>query len=57
MMVRVLAEEQKARLRKIDRQAWMREESDGIVEKRPIRPAGVILAILVLAVFGQMVLV
>lgn len=57
MLVRVLADERKAQLRQVDRLAWMREETESDFVKSPIRPAGVIAAILALVVVGQMILI
>ena len=56
MLARVLADERRAQLRKVDRLAWMREEIESESEDRPFRPAGLIVAILALVVLGQMVL-
>jgi hypothetical protein len=56
MLARVLADERRAQLRKVDRLAWMREEMEGETEDRPYRPAGLIVAILALVVIGQFVL-
>ena len=56
VLARVLADERKAQLRKVDRQAWMREESGSEFSDRPFRPAGLIVAILALVVVGQLVL-
>jgi hypothetical protein len=57
MMARILADERTAQLRKVDEFAWMREETESDFVKSPIRPAGVIAAILALAAVGQMILI
>jgi hypothetical protein len=56
-MAQVLADERTAQLRRVDELAWMREEAESDFAKSPIRPAGMIAAILALVVVGQIFLI
>ncbi len=57
LMVRAMAYEREAQLRQVERLAWMREEGESEFANNPMRPAGVIMAILALLVVGQMFLI
>ena len=54
LIVRAMAYERKAQLRQVERLAWMREDGEVDFANRPVRPAGVIAAILALVIVGQM---
>ena len=56
MLARILADERRAHLGQVNRLAWMREDIENESTHTPSRLAGVIVAILALAVVGQMVL-
>jgi hypothetical protein len=57
LLVRAMADERKAQLRQLDRVAWMREDGEADFANRPVRPAGVVAAILALVIVGQMFLI